>query len=394
MRSSNILMKISSTSLILLVLSFGWTATAFSKNIGNIFKIVHPQFGYSLEYTDNVFREPSGEEDDLIQIISPGVAVNLPFAGDRHLFAVDYHVDIAYFKDHASENFQNHYVVASLDFDFVDYYLAISDKYLNTSDRAATEFTDRIDRDENTLTTKLGGEKNKISFEIVYDYFILDYDDSDFDDLDRKDNTFSGELGYQILPKTRALVEYKHRIIDYEEAGRRDGDFDQGVVGLEGQLFRKLVGTVKTGYQSRRYDKSSQDWSGAVMLGTIVGNLSATTNVRLNLERGARESVFADNNFYALTFISLFVNQKLFFEKLDGILGASFQNNDYDEAVRVKGRGINRNDDIYQVEAGINYKVLDYAITGVKYFYRRRDSNISDFDYTENKVIWNTAIRL
>ena len=89
-----------------------------------------------------------------------------------------------------------------------------------------------------------------------------------------------------------------------------------------------------------------------------------------------------------------FVNQKLFFEKLDGILGASFQNNDYDEAVVVKGRGINRNDDIYQVEAGINYKVLDYAITGVKYFYRRRDSNITDFDYTENKVIWNTAIRL
>ncbi|MFQ5914749.1 MAG: hypothetical protein ACE5JS_16400, partial [Nitrospinota bacterium] len=45
---------------------------------------IHPGLIYELTYDDNIFKEKSSEEDDLINKVIPSLGLRLPFAGARH----------------------------------------------------------------------------------------------------------------------------------------------------------------------------------------------------------------------------------------------------------------------------------------------------------------------
>lgn len=52
--------------------------------------ILHPHLGLGLGYTDNAFRAETNREHDFVYVISPGIQVQVPFAGRRHQFVADY----------------------------------------------------------------------------------------------------------------------------------------------------------------------------------------------------------------------------------------------------------------------------------------------------------------
>jgi uncharacterized protein (PEP-CTERM system associated) len=111
-------------------------------------------------------------------------------------------------------------------------------------------------------------------------------------------------------------------------------------------------------------------------------------------ERRNRESVYSINNFYTQNYLSLTLNQKLFFERLDGRLRLSYQNNDYPIATTEGAITQERDDDFYGVDAGVDYAIRDWLTTGVDYYYIERESNFDIFDFTDNRVLWRTSILL
>ena len=379
-------------SLTLCTFNYGQSESAFKDRIKEINRWLHPRLDFQIEYDDNVFLEPSNEKDDFIFIVTPGFLLDVPFSGDAHLLTVDYHVDLAAFVDYGDQNYDNHFLLANLDLNFPNFYIKTYDDFRKTSLRSETEFTERIERLENLYSLDLGSKDwNKLSAVLGYDYFLIRYREDAFDIHDRDDHTINATAFYQIFPKSKALLEYNHRFINYDELSTRDGDYDQVRVGLQGELLAKLVGTMKVGYQNRRYDDPSQDWDNIVVALSLVEHFSPHTTLSVNYERSARESVYSSNYFYAMDLVTVSLNQTLFLERLDGHIDLSFQNNAYDQTTTEGSITQEREDDIFQIDVGIDYAIQDWLLTGVEYSYRDRDSNFEDFDYGDNRVTWKTS---
>ncbi len=52
--------------------------------------ILHPHLGLGSGYMDNAFRTETNREHDFVYVVSPGIQVQVPFAGRKHQFVVDY----------------------------------------------------------------------------------------------------------------------------------------------------------------------------------------------------------------------------------------------------------------------------------------------------------------
>lgn len=356
-----------------------------------IAKAFNPSIKYSFEYTDNVFLEPSGESDDIIQTVTPSLVFSTPLDGDRHQFDVEYYADIAFFHDFDDEDFDNHYVNGRLFLDMEDYQINVADRFAATSSRAATEFTDRVERYENNFTPNALFEWNKVQFNTVYDYFVIDYRDNSFAVLDHDLHTFTEELSIDLAPKTRGILEYSHGIIEYDRDRSRDGDLDEALAGIEGEIFNKWVGTLKGGYQTRYYDNSDQDFSGGIVEANLVGSIIEGTNLSLSFLRRPAESTFNNINFYTANIFNAQLNQTLFYQKLLGVVGFSYQDNEYEGTATVGAVTRERADSIYIIQAGVDYTVKDWINSGIHYFYKERDSNFGVFDYEENSLIWSVT---
>ncbi|MDP3980267.1 MAG: outer membrane beta-barrel protein, partial [Chlamydiota bacterium] len=363
----------------------------FRERVSEMNRWIHPRLSFQVEYDDNIFFEPTNEKDDFIFTVSPGFLLDVPFSGDTHLFTLDYHADLAAFVDYGDQNFDNHFLLTNLDLNFTNFFIKTYDDFRKTSLRASTEFTERIERFENLYSIDLGSKDwNKLSAVGGYDYFIIRYREDAFDVFDRDEHMLNLTGYYQLRPKTKALLEYNHAFINYDVAAR-DGDYDQVRTGIQGEIFNKLIATAKIGYQNRRYDDSDQDWSNAVVSLGLDHYFSSATSLSLSYERSARESVYKTNNFYALDLVSATLRQKLFFERLDGKIGFSYQNNNYDSATTEGAVTQERDDDILSFNVGADYAIQDWLLTGVEYTYVDRDSNFSEFDYTDNRVLWKIS---
>jgi hypothetical protein len=358
-------------------------------------KHFHPRFIFTAEYDDNVFLEPNNEDDDFIFVLSPGLFVPIPFDADSHLFSFDYHSDFGFFEEFEDQNFDNHYFLANLDLNFPKFYVKTYDSFRYTSVRADTEFEDRIPRYENLYSFNIGKEDwYKWAVEVNADWYFVQYEDEFFEVLDRDDYTVGGTVFYQIRPKYSLFADYDHTFIRYDDDPSRDGDADRIQGGLKGEILSKLVGTIRAGFEDRRYEDETQDFSSFIAGAALVYNFSNSTTFTLTGERSNKESVYKTNNFYTANFVSLAWNQSLFWQRLDGRLRGTYQNNDYDELTTEGAVTQERDDDLYGFDVGVEYEIREWLTTGVDYYYLKRDSNFANFDYTDNRVLWKVSVLL
>ncbi len=351
----------------------------------------HPRLDFTAAYDDNVFLEPTDEQDDFSFITSPGIFIVVPFDANTHAFTLDYQADLIAFAEFDDQNFIAHTLKGSLDLNFPKFHINTSDIFRRSDLRADTEFTERIDRYENTYDLAVGtSDWNRLSFEVGYNFFSTFYDDDTLEVIDYYQHKLRGTGFYRLFTKTKALLEYEHIFISYPDAiTARDGDADRVSIGLKGEPFTRLILEAKVGYENRDYD-NGQDLSNAVIDLSATKYFTTETVVSLAYQRAARESTFLDNNFYFANSVSGTLNQKLFWG-LDGVLGLSYSNNEYDEMVVLEGIAAERDDDLFGVQAGLNYQIREWLNTGLSYFYFQRDSNFESLEYTDNRVVWKTS---
>jgi hypothetical protein len=345
------------------------------------------------EYNDNILLAPRDEESDFIWTISPGVTVELP--GRNWALRLGYRADIIRYTDHNDLDTVDHTVQAAAQATLGRLNLSVTDEFRTTENFAGfpvPELTTRAERHENLLRLEaLYRVADRWSAGAHYNFLIVDYvDDPQFDELDRKDHTIGGTVYYRITPKLSVLGEYDYQIIRYDldaVADDRDSDSHFFLVGVKGDLTAKTSAGVKVGYQIKDYDNPArEDFDGLVVEAEAIWKYREPSQLRIFGGRANVESTFQQNNFFVATYggveLKHYITPVLLFTAR-GLIGT----NDYPETVTVGTETKERDDTFYEFGASIRYQVRRWLAVELAYQFLRRDSNFSDFDYTNNRVI-------
>lgn len=349
---------------------------------------VSPWAEVKLQYDDNVFLEPSNKKDDFIITLSPGVSIEWPFRDN--LLKFDYHVEIIEFLDHTSQDAVNHYVAGEAEVIWRDVRFNIYDDFRRVFERPSTEDTSRVKRDDNRAGITANLEREKLGIQLGYENFIRNYrSDPAYDAYDRHDNIYSVMLTHQTFPKTKLLLEYDFAQIRYDESTRSDSDYHQFLVGAIGELTPKTTATIKTGFQTRDYERAGvtgfDDW---VLYSDITHKFSNKDALKVSFLRSAHESTYSTNNFYKVENVSATFDH-FFNYKLLGFITGLYQINSYPEETTEVGLTQKRQDKYYSLGAGLRYYLRKWLTLTLHAEHIIRDSNFDNFQYSQNLVTFS-----
>lgn len=342
-----------------------------------------------LQYDDNIFLDPNNEKDDFITVLTPGVSVDCPF-GDNRL-TLDYHVDFIEYLDNSSQNAKNHYLSSEANINWQDIAFTLYEKFERVFERPSTEDTSRVKRDDNTTGIKAKLQKERLGIQIGYEHFIRNYrSEPQYEPYDRKEHLYSFVLTHKTFPKTELLLEYDFAQIRYDdESSRSDSDYNQLLVGAIGEITPRTTATIKTGYQWRSYDSSTEsDFNAAVLYADMIHKFSEKDALKLSFLRSANESTYDVNNYYKIENVSA-VFDHFFNNKLMGFLNGEYQINSYPRETTEGTEVKKREDNYYSLGAGLRYYIRKWLTLTLECDHIIRDSNFSVFEYHQNLVTFS-----
>jgi hypothetical protein len=350
-------------------------------------------------FTDNVVLAPPDEaESDFITTIGVGLALKL--RGTNYGGNLGVRADLVRYAENTQFDTTRYTVFADGRWEtlYRRLNLTLSEEFKRTDEFVGgpvPEFTELVEHYENTL--EFGAEYRVAeawSVGVGYRFYLLDYIDSSFDDLNYISHTLHVAVYYRIFPKTALLGRYDYQWIRYDQDPIRDSDSHIGWIGLRGDLTGKTSAEIRVGAQSQDFSDGSSEtyW---VAHASVVWKYRDPSYVRVFVERSNPQSTFFQivdgtvlDNTYLATYGGIEVAHRWTPQiavKLFGLVGT----NDYPDETLVAQEGgtVKRLDWIYAAGVGVRYDFRRWLALELAYALRIRDSNISDFDYTENRVI-------
>jgi len=318
---------------------------------------------------------------------------------ERGNVSFNYTGDLAYYNDNNSNDWQTH--KGEFNFNYQAPGGIILD--INTVHTDAEDPYGNLDLYRIGLKTERRGNdlKAKITygfgdrFQILgyYSLYKQDYDlERDYtQDWDIKD--FGVGFQMRLLPKTWGFFRYYFGERDYfthpaatgvTESNDADFDWNRVNFGLTWESGAKLGGELNVGYQlmdyrnvadveGERYD-AKDTWIAAT---SITYTATPTIGLSLSLTRALRETGASDNEYFEDTGIGVNM-KKMIKSKFILTVGGVYSVNDYN---------IPREDDIYRLDAGLDYQIRERLTAGIDYRYEKKDSNYSENDYTDTRFI-------
>jgi hypothetical protein len=283
----------------------------------------------------------------------------------------------------------------------------VGDQYVNTTDQAFSELTERNRRWSNATYASLDyrPENGRLAGGVDAEHTMYKYVGPTLGAvLNRYEQSIGFNVGYMVQPKTKAYASYHRGVIHYtvhRELPNQDKDNKSHNVGfgLDGQLTPKLEGRVETGLTYRQYDEApiggatsvTRNWT---VSSSVVYKPQERTTVYLQLYRALQESISAGNRFFISNNAILDIKHKLPYKFSVGVNGA-FGVDKYPETqTTATGATGQRRDDIYQGGAWVEYDIQEWVSTGISYVYRERNSTFpADFNYQDSQTAWNLALK-
>ncbi len=291
-----------------------------------------------------------------------------------------------YAKDPDRNNAQHGIFKLLGNFDFAGgMTLGVKNNFLNTSDPASSELTERVKRVENRSGLNVGYKiSRKTSIDVSGLFVLHNYKESGYSHYERSEISGASTLFFQALPKTSILASLGLGTINYDSADR-DLGFSQIELGIKGDFTSKTHALVKGGYHIRNYSDSSIDDFNAPVFSLEVGNkFSPNTSLSLSGVYGLNESFYGTNSHYKFVKGIIGLNQKVM-NKINGYIGIDMMVNNYPDETTESSVTKKRKDNILGSSLKLDYDVNEWIGLGANYRYRNRDSNHSAWDYTNNK---------
>lgn len=336
-----------------------------------------------MDYDSNIFWTPNDKKADTINVTSPAVLVDLPYGLDqRNLAQLMYNADIGTFAKYHSQNYINQYAAFNNNFTLPFGYLDVQDKFDHTSDRAGTEFTNEVVRTDNEASAAVGVKFNKLALETGYSDYVHTYESDIYSQYAYTEDMLSETAYYQLLPKTKALIEYDHGWITYYKDDARDGWYDQERIGLKGDITGKTQALIKVGYQDRSYNNINGFEGFVAEMGTIT-ELTERTKLSLTYDQGAQESTYLNNNYYDMHYFYATLEQKIK-SHFNLILTSGISRNIYPEVDPTLFQ--KRMDSILVEGIALKYNIKEWASIKIGYTFREDMSTIGTQSYNDNLV--------
>ncbi len=223
----------------------------------------------------------------------------------------------------------------------------------------------------------------KVRVKIDYSNFILMYDDSINDFLERQDDVVDVYGFYRYSVKTSLFLQYRYTSVEYDTATAKDNTQNSYYAGVRWDTTEKLALLFKAGLQQKEFDTETPgfgDSDNFVVDLQALYRATEKTEMKLNLYRLNEES---DTNLASekVVFGARFGYKQEFTEKITGTADLSYENADYTELVN-----LDRDEDTYRFRPAVQYLFKDWLMGELAYEFEVRDSSDSLFDYKTNTV--------
>lgn len=340
-----------------------------------------PSVGVAARYDDNIFADDEIETGDRSTVVSPELELRSNWS--RHRLSVVGGADSARYRDNFSEEYD-------------DYRIRTDGRYdLRDSQIEGAAWHYRLHEDRTSVDDARGSELTEYSVDAItgaYTYMpgrimlkgdagfrALDYDDTDTntgkvnnDDRDRDKTELGLRAGYKVNPDYIVFAEVRFDQIDYDQKFDNDGferssDAFEFVGGTQLDLSGKTFGEVYAGYLERDYDDNRFDKAdGLTFGGAITWNVTQLTTLEFSGGRTVDSTTIVGASGIDVTNFGVSGDHELL---RNLILSADLEytNEDFE--------GIDREDDIWLLEIGGEYKMNRYLRVNLGYRLRDRDTS-------------------
>lgn len=348
---------------------------------------VHPFLSLKEEFQSNVFQTARDEQDDFITTIIPGFAAEMRLPG-RHSLKGGYRAEILRFSELDRQDTVHHIANLALGLDFPGGLLIdLREQFQRTSEPPNSELTGRIERNQNDLAAGVEYRlADRFSAGLDYTFTIVEFRDRELAILDRDEHLIGVTGFYRVQPKTALLLQYAHRVKNFDTATERGALSNLVLAGVRGELTAKVTTLFKIGWEGREPDQSGRrDFSGLVLSGNVAWQATPRTLLTLVADRSLQESSFAENDFFEATSGTLTLAQTVT-PKLTVTASGTLGLNDYPNEATVGTVTKEREDTLIRVAAGLSYRIQRWLAVGADYAFTNRNSNFNDFDFDDHRV--------
>lgn len=342
----------------------------------------------AIAYDDNIYLSPTATGSAIGRFDHD---LGLSLAGKRSQLRLGYGLTVMRYNENYWVNNLFHQTgTFSAGYEFGDRKrIALEDRFEATTDPASSEEVQRARRNRNDgrLDLDLGlGRVLYLGAEArhVLHYYLRD-DMADL--LNRKEVTAGPRIGFYVGPRTRLQARMRYQQITYDNIlSTRNSTTPSVLVGLNGNVTRRITGRIEAGVFMRSYESTSSTMLTDAMTSpemdvALEWKGRGETGASLTASRGPREAIF--NRFYTGTTIALGFTKQMGRRWKASVLG-SYEIDEYPDALFAGAGSEERRDTLTQAGVKVSYRPANAMELRAEYLYRGRDSNLYGFDYADN----------
>ena len=366
----------------------GWPFS--TEDLGKI--TLHSAISAGIGIDPNIYLSNQDEKYDIVFTDAASVGIEIPI--QRHKLSMDYeatnyHYERFHVNDHLDQR-----VRGLIDIDLVDYRLTISDTFRNFTDLPGTTNTSRLKQDTNDVRVGVTRQTDKFGFDVGYTNSVHHYNNDDlifgplsYSDRSSDTNMADMSVGYKLWPKTSIVIEDDPGFSDYKSPNSPDYYFNNIFLGVKGQIFNKLTGSLLPGYRYQFFGKSpimfDGTYSGFIMKGALKYALSDNDVLDAGLVRSIEDSTYQNVTYYAANFFGLNYTH-VFTSKISGKLFGTYQRNDYPTETTEGAKTATRHDDAFGAGFTIRYDIQRWLSAEFGYEFKKARSTFRIYDYDDN----------
>jgi hypothetical protein len=378
---------------------------------------IYPRVELDQLYNDNIYASGSNRVDDFITVLSPSVDVKSNWS--NHALNAQAGLSAGKYWDNTSEDFLDGFVGTDGRYDITRNLAAFGGaRYERQHEERDSPdnpgfvvggAAEPVTFDAYTARAGIVSRGLKIGYQADVGFRREDYHDVDrvgggtLDQDARDVNVYLANLrvSYEFAPRYQAFarVGYNHRSYDNDDpAGfTRDSNGYRADIGATIDLTGVTFAEVYAGYMIQDYDSSRLGEIGGVDFGArVVWNATQLTSVSANIDRTVQDSnttaflaegITATSPGYLRTNFGLTVDHELLRNVI--LTGrAGYENDDYEK--------IDRNDDRFDIGAGVRYSFTRNFYLGgsYTYSYRSSDGAAAGGDFSRNLFLIRLGAQL
>ena len=352
---------------------------------------IKPGFDFKTAYDSNVNREPPGQQNsDVIFSYIPSIDVHR--RGTKLDVKAGYQMNFQEYVKDSDQNAFNHTAKGVVKYTGNKIKTILSESFSWAKTYAGDEHSERTPIFVNSFTREvIYSLTPKVSASTIYNNYIFMYREGTLKESSYVVNDIGGRVYYHATPKLDLYLHGSGNTTEYYRSHTQDSQGYSILVGAKGQVTRKLVTDLQTGFKGQTYDNATfnsfYDW---VVQGIFQYRLTRKLDTSLALRRNRQESVYSNTGWYEANSLAWGLNYRIT-SRIYASLDASIQGNRYARETTEGTRTKKRKDLLLTGGSTLNWRAMRHLLISLGYNYRQRDSNFDNiFDYVEH-VVESTA---